>query len=89
MSKARRNLATLPPLTPAVTLPVSKPDEADALRREIKRLKSQNQFERRRHASVELLTLRLVNQLEQQVSDLRGLYIRSIALKPTPNMEKK
>ena len=40
-------------------------------------------MERRRHASVEAVMTRMVQQLEQQVSDLRNLYFEKIALTPT------
>jgi hypothetical protein len=77
-------------LTPnfATTPPVAAPDHYDEMARALayERTKNAEQKrtinnERKRHAGVETLTLRLVAQLEQQVSDLRSAYFANLTLR--------
>jgi hypothetical protein len=44
--------------------------------------------ERKRHSSIEALTLRLVAQLEERIADLRTLYFQNLTI-PTAPLEKK
>jgi hypothetical protein len=86
--KERRNTSALPPLTPegcGTDFERSKPDN-QTLASWWKRLLA---LERRRHGQVESILTRQITQLEQQVSDLRGLYLRTITMPIAPNPNPK
>ena len=83
----------LKPLTPESGC--DGPSPLDALRQENTALKADARAmrvlltaERRRHAGIEALTLRLVSQLERQVDDLRSAYFQNLNM-PTTRLEKR
>jgi hypothetical protein len=75
------------PLTPESVC--DGPSPLDLLRQENKRARGLLGAERIRNAKAESLMLRMVNQLERQIDDLRGLYFASIKVPTSPNVEKK
>src|SRR5438132_6185858 len=84
----KRNTSVLPPLMPAVDLPIESTHPQLHGSTETAWLRKLLASERRRHASVEQVLTRMISQLERQVEDLRNLYFETIALLPTSPMEK-
>ena len=80
MSQLKRNTSILPPLTPEGR------DSKPANLTEVQWWKRLLFLERKRNGQVQTILMRTITNLEQQVADLRGLYLERIALSPT---EKK
>jgi hypothetical protein len=83
----------LKPLTPESGCDGPRPLEAlrqenTALKADAKAMRVLLTAERRRHAGIEALTLRLVSQLERQVDDLRSAYFQNLNM-PTTRLEKR
>ncbi len=88
----RRNTSALAPLTPDFSQPAPvtapAPNIAEcyrqlaALRTRLVERDQTIRNERKRHAGIEAVTLRLVTQLEQQVSDLRSAIFQNLAMRP-------
>jgi hypothetical protein len=79
MSGPRRSKPLAPAVTPLIPESSSKPDNQTDIQW-WRRLLS---LERKRHGQVETILTRTITNLEQQVSDLRGLYFERIAPKPS------
>ncbi len=93
MRKLTRNTNPLPPLQPESVSPPEfnyKGKRTDTAS-EISWWRRIVNQERRRHGQVEQILTRHITSLEQQIVDLRGLYLRSITLKPSQSdkTEKK
>ena len=79
--RPRRNLATLPALTPqssAAPAPTGYKGTAPSDAAELKFVKVILASERRRHAAVEKALAAHITTLNQQVQDLREVYISTI-----------
>lgn len=105
MKKRLRNTSTLPPLTPegSTSTAQNERERTDRLTKRVKALTEENaalrlsrsgvlkmlSVERARHATIETLFVRMTNQLEQQVSDLRIMVIPALRTDPTFMGEKQ
>ncbi len=88
----RRNNSVIKPLTPDFSQPVPTAPAAPnmaaidrqfaALRTRLVERDQTIRNERKRHAAIEAVTLRLVAQLEQQVADLRSAIFQNLAMRP-------
>jgi hypothetical protein len=74
----RRNLASLPALTPDFAAVPAPTAPAPAPSDEVVWWKRLLYNERKRHGQVEGVLTRHIASLEQQVNDLRGLYLSTI-----------